>query len=333
MEKKISNYLYLKPDFYRIEDECLYIPIENDNSVRKIYGLYFKNNTFNAETAIELYYLGHYFKFKEEYYSMKKCYKQAVKRKFSFAMNILAIYYKDTEKKLDKMIKYYNMAIEQENCKAMINLGHYYKSINNDNEMKKYYSMTLNYGNSDGLVELGSCFKNMRKIYYSVAIEKYNNSEAMVRLGRDYYFCGKYEKMKKYLSMAIKSNNASAMFWYGVYCKEINNIIEMEKYYLMALELGNCVNSFENLLCYYNNLNRNILKTVELGILYHHLVTNESELVKQINKVISEKLYNENPIKFAGLLIKFVSDKDDELCEKILSLICLKNYFNMTFFI
>ena len=57
-------------------------------------------------------------------------------------MNNLGLYYKSIQD-YDQMKKYYLMAIEKNNEKAMYNLAIYYKSIKDYDQMNKYYLMAI----------------------------------------------------------------------------------------------------------------------------------------------------------------------------------------------
>ena len=87
----------------------------------------------------------------------------------------------------DTMKKYYLMAIEHGNSKAMANLGLYYDNVEDYDNMKKYYLMAIEYGNSDAMNDLGKYYKtteeyDMMKKYSLMAIE-HDNSDAMNNLG------------------------------------------------------------------------------------------------------------------------------------------------------
>ena len=67
----------------------------------------------------------------------------------------VGIYYNLFNKNIDKMLKYYLMAVEKGNDKAMFNLGGFYQKENNREEMFKYYYMAIEKGNMYPILNLG----------------------------------------------------------------------------------------------------------------------------------------------------------------------------------
>ena len=165
-------------------------------------------------------------------------------------MRYVGIYYKKVNKDYDQMKKYYLMAIEKGNSKAMNNLGSYYKNIEKDyDQMKKYYLMAIEKRNFTAMNNLGLFYKNIEK---------------------------DYDQMKKYYIMAIEKGDPSVMNNLGVYYKNIEkDYDQMQKYYLMAIEKGNST-AMNNFRLYYNNDEKE----------YYHLFINLNEARKRTgNKV------------------------------------------------
>ena len=139
-------------------------------------------------------------------YFMSMCHKSCEEPKMINLMGLIYKYRHD----FDNAIKYYQMAIEKGNDKAMRNLGylyHYEPEKKNLDEAIKYYQMAIEKGNSNAMNSLGSIYhtepekKNLDEAikYYQMAIEK-GNSDAMYSLGYLY----RNEPEKKNLDEAIK---------------------------------------------------------------------------------------------------------------------------------
>jgi hypothetical protein len=69
------------------------------------------------------------------------------------------------------MKKYYLMAIDKDNSRAMNNLGTYYLGIGNYEQMKKYYYMAVEKGCVTSMRMLGYYYETTEKNYYEM--EKY----------------------------------------------------------------------------------------------------------------------------------------------------------------
>ncbi len=143
--------------------------------------------------------------------------------------SLLGYHYQNTEINYELMKKYYLMAIELNDLKAMVHLGYYYQNIE------------INY--------------DLMKKYYLMAIEL-NSRVAAYNLGYHYRYKEiNYNLMKEYYLIAIKLDSASAMHSLSVYYQntEINYDL-MKKYYLMAINLE-FEKSYLNLYDFYNNKN------------------------------------------------------------------------------
>lgn len=132
------------------------------------------------------YNRGVYFQMVEKKYDdMKLCYEtEIMENKNVRAMFNLGFYYHHIEKDYVKMKKYYSMAIEQGFCNAMINMGFYFYLTKNDEDMFKYYLLK--------------------------AIHEYNDSVAMIELGRYYTKKGKFDRAYFYLSLAKEKGDPDA---------------------------------------------------------------------------------------------------------------------------
>jgi tetratricopeptide (TPR) repeat protein len=134
-------------------------------------------------------------------------------------------------KNYELMKKYYLMAIDKGNLKAMFNLGLYYHFIEKDYEMmKKYYLMATERGDSDAMC-------NLANYYYSIEKD--------------------YKLMKKYYLMAINKNHTNSMYNLALYYKEIEKDYGlMKKYYLMVIDKGDSDGMYR-LGLYYKNIENN----------------------------------------------------------------------------
>jgi TPR repeat protein len=102
-------------------------------------------------------------------------------------------------------------------------------------DITKQHKITFNDNVSDN--DILSIFNGQ----YVVTEDTLNNSKLLNLLGLYYQHIVKdYEKMEKYLLMAIDQKDSNAMCNYGHYYQHIvEDYVNMEKYYLMAIELGN----------------------------------------------------------------------------------------------
>lgn len=147
-----------------IFDSIKHVPFKHrpkipDESLQKLYNLFFKDEFEEPITDIELYYYGvYYLHTQQPEEKVLQYFLTLIKKGNTEAMNSLAFYY---WKKGDKenMIKYYVMAIEKGDIRAMKNLGKIYAmKLDTENEIK-YYSMAAERGDDEAI--------NRLKRYYS----------------------------------------------------------------------------------------------------------------------------------------------------------------------
>jgi len=274
----------------------IYLKIENENSLEKIYNL-FKSNIFEEpSTDVEYLYYGAYYKNNEKKFDlMKKYYLMSIKLNNSYAMYNLAQHYQYIEKNYELMKKYYLMAIELNHSGAMNNLADY------------YYKIERNY--------------DLMKKYYLMAIEL-NDSSAMNNLAGYYQYTGKnYELMKKYYLMAIELNNSSTMFnlgWYYQYTeKNDQSFVELYKYedkhYIINLfnyKFKDDINLDQKY--YYSFLqwkSEEISDTVKI----------KQYILRKTN--IFPKNYNEKYLNHFNIIVNLKNTKDTKLPKDILNLI------------
>ncbi len=78
-------------------------------------------------------------------------------------MNIMKISKKTMEKYY--LIEINNGKFDIYKLKSLINLGNYYKNINDYDKMKIYYLMAIDIGNHDIMYKLGDYYENIEKNY------------------------------------------------------------------------------------------------------------------------------------------------------------------------
>ena len=144
----------------------------------------------------------------KDYEIMKKYYLMAIDHGDTKAMYNLGLYYHDTELNYILMEKYYLMAIKHGDVRAMYNLGYYYDIKENYTMMKKYYIMAIEHGKIEAMHNLGYYYnfneKNyvLMEKYYLMAIKNYC-TKTMNNLALYYYLIKDYNISKKYFHMAI----------------------------------------------------------------------------------------------------------------------------------
>lgn len=126
-----------------------YLPIDNTNSLTKIYNLFLRNKEFKPLTSMEYHYMGVYYTIKNDTTLLKQYYLKGIEHKNVYSMHSLGKYYQYNENNYALMKKYYKMAIVEGYQRAFETLCHYYYWITG-NSLKlvkliiKYYPIFLN---------------------------------------------------------------------------------------------------------------------------------------------------------------------------------------------
>jgi len=272
----------------------IYLKIENENSLEKIYNLFKSNIYEEPSTDVEYLYYGAYYKNIEKNYDlMKKYYLMAIKLNHSYAMYNLAQHYQYTEKNYDLMKKYYLMAIELNHSAAMDNLAWYYQyTEENYDLMKKYYLMAIELNNSDAMYILAH--------YYQYTEEN-------------------YDLMKKYYLMGIELNDSNAMnnlTWYYRYTENNDqSFVDLYKY----------EDKFINL------FNDKFKDNINLDQKYYYSFLqwkseNRSNIVKIKQYILRKtnifpKNYDEKYLNHFTIIVSLKNTKDTKLPKDILNLI------------
>uniref|UniRef100_A0A6C0EAY0 Sel1 repeat family protein n=1 Tax=viral metagenome TaxID=1070528 RepID=A0A6C0EAY0_9ZZZZ len=193
----------------------------------------------------EAYYLGWYYHVIEQNYGeMKKYYNIAIEKGDTRALHNMATYYHVIEKNEAYADMYYKVAVSRGQVESMCGLGAFYKDRENYAEMEKYLKMAIDKGNIKALIYFGHYYETIKnyyemKKYYILAIEN-GNTRAMCLLATYYWNIEKNsELMFKYFRMAIEKGDTDAMLWLAIYFQNDKNYDEMLEYYVMAIKAGN----------------------------------------------------------------------------------------------
>jgi TPR repeat protein len=226
------------------------------------------------------------------------------------------------EKKFDEAYDCFTMALEQDNNdgRAMNNLGMYYEEfVGIDNIAVSYYKRAIDAESVPAMLNLGKYYVNKQSFkaekYFRMALE-HNNPEALHNLAVLYMNHNMYDNAIEFFKMSVECGNVESMYELGVYYS-VNDIVEAEKYFLMAVNL-NSINAMigiaslyqthdnNNEACKYyalaidngclmveNNLNNIFRKTADLQLMseyYNYLPSDVKQ--KFIAAVASSKIKN-----------------------------------------
>jgi len=244
---------------------------------------------------------------------------------------------KGVEQDYEEAIKYYKMAIEKGNGKAMNNLGRIYYNGDyaeqNYEEAIKYYKMAIEKGEEHAMNNLGIMYEHGHGVeqnyeeaikYYKMAIEK-GPGDAMHNLGMLYeYGHGveqNYEEAIKYYKMAIEKgnccaiNNLGRMYDNGHGVEQ--NFDEAIKYYKMAIEKGNG-DAMNNLGIIYE-FGKGIERNYEEAIKYYKMaIEKDHEKAKSNIGVLIPKLNEvDNQTKLKCYKSLMQNEKTQEYAKRI----------------
>lgn len=125
---------------------------------------------------------------------------------------LCATYY--TDKDTTKMMKYMHLAADEGNIKAIRFLGLHYQKKNMISEMKTYYLIGIEQNDAYSMNNLGCYYDNSNepnkeyflKKYYKMAILQ-NHINSVCNMSVYYYKVKKFDKMKKYVLLALNIDN------------------------------------------------------------------------------------------------------------------------------
>uniref|UniRef100_A0A6C0H5E6 RING-type domain-containing protein n=1 Tax=viral metagenome TaxID=1070528 RepID=A0A6C0H5E6_9ZZZZ len=284
----------------------------NENMVLSVFNSSeIKEEDYDLTDSYVLVIIGlYYLCVKKDNENAKKYYLIAIEKGNERAMNNLGYLYYDL-KDYENAKKYWLMGMEKGDVIAINNLGVFCR-IQNDNEnAKKYYLMASEKGNDYGMYNLGKFLYEIEmdnenaKKYLLMAIEKGNNC-AMNYIGSIYYDEKNYMNAEKYYLMAMEKGSIIAMTNLGILYEMKNDKNNAKMYYLMAIEKG-CVNAMNNIKRIMNELKLYYcLKKMENK---NELIENE---IKELKKVKKVNEYEDMLIYFGELN----NIKDCEICFK-----------------
>jgi len=228
-----------------------YDKISNPNSLTVVYDLLmgYDKKKDKIDDPIIYYYYGLHYEMIRKSNKMIQYYQKAIDQGVSLAMNRLGYYYYlQGDYKLMK--KNYLLAIKNNNSNAVINMGIYYDDIMKYDKMKKFYLMAFEMGNIRGVHNLG--------LYY----ERIKN----------------YEQMEIYYLMAIKRGSVNSIHRLAKYYQSQNRIEEMINYYMEAIEKHNDEFSMEELTNHFGGK----VSLVAKAISNWAIVKNEQEKYKRL---------------------------------------------------
>ena len=240
----------------------------------------------NGNTSAMIF-VGSVYRMERRYNVMEKYYNMAIDD--NDALYHIGTYYGYIRNNFVEMKKYFLMAIDKNNVRAMHALGYYYKNTEKQYYlMKKYYFMAIypllrqtkdfsvhtielssdnpvddnNYCIVQSLTDLASYYQHNEKKYdlmekyYLFAIIK-KSTYALDRMLKYYKDQNNYEKYIEYCLLAIKNNMIYAMHQLGDHYKlvEHNNDLA-KKYYLMGID-NNDVSSMIKLGKHYEYYEKN----------------------------------------------------------------------------
>lgn len=162
-EKRINGFKKMEEEklkhFFIEEKKYIYLPL-NEQEIKQVYNLYFKNIEDDVTSSNSTHYYGLYYHLKEDYTNMMKYYLLSIEKGNVYSMNNMGVHFKE-KKDYVNMFKYLDMVIENNNDICMLNLGTYYEEIGDYENMMKYYNKSIEKGNAWGLLRKGYYYKSV----------------------------------------------------------------------------------------------------------------------------------------------------------------------------
>jgi len=209
----------------------------------------------NEEDGYKFNILGYIYEEMNKYTTALRYYLMAIENGNEKAMNNLALLY-DNQEKFAEAEKFYLMAIEKGDEKAMYNLALLYNNQEKFAEAEKFYLMAIEKGNEKAMYNLALLYDNQEKFakaekFYLMAIEK-GDEKAMNNLALLYDNQEEFAEAEKFYLMAIENSHDNAMYNLALLYDNQEKFAEAEKFYLMAIENGHD-NAMYNLALLYDN--------------------------------------------------------------------------------
>jgi hypothetical protein len=265
-DPKIMSDLEMEIIKFLVINKYIYLPIDNESSIKKIHNLLINDQIFEPELAIEMQYLGFYYNLKNDYTEMEKYYLMGIRLyNNKYCILSLNLYYKRIGKpliseKTKPVVVLSDKEIEL--IKFLEKLGYGYLKIDCEKSINNIHDLLINekmFESETGIEihYLGIYYDSKKEYelmikYFLMAIDnKYYFSG--INLGQYYKSIGNYNLMKKYLLMAIDDGLVPAMILLSSYYETIEfNEQLRDKYLLMAIRRGNknamvkyCADEFE----------------------------------------------------------------------------------------
>jgi len=308
------------------EHGLVYIIIPN-KSLKIIHDLLINNIFGKPKKSMEFHYFGKYYELQKKYDLMRKYYIKAIKNKYINSMYTLANYYANSvdhdqmikylkmaselghsrstcelgchyrkQEKYDLMKKYLLIAIKQENIMAMINLANYYSQYEKSHQdAEKYFLMAIVKGSTLAIEYLALFHYNQKRYndaerYWLMALEKDDHDIVILfNLGLCCEKQREYDKMHKYLSIAIEKGDMNAMMYLGRYYEEKGDNEQAVKYFLMVAQKDN--DSIDDIINYCLNKNhRNILIELYDKLNLKDMLLDEANCYLKENTLIPDKI-------------------------------------------
>lgn len=253
MLKKIQKYLFKSTSMF-----VLYINIDNNDSLKKIYDFYFNNIRPTTGTLLELLFYGMYYYVNKDYVNAVLYYSKGVDMGCPNAMFNLGLYYKYQGKDSKKMFKYYEMAINLGQSYAMNSLGKYYVTKNKNDRLRDVYlKMAAECNNPCGLQNFAEyCCTGDKKL----EIQGMASREGNVRMSKamaKHYENKDDDMMLKYYVEGIDNGN-----WYP------DNHMYYSSYQNCQKMLNDYISKQNNVALYFKYTkyltNENLYKIIEL---------------------------------------------------------------------
>ena len=215
-----------------------YVPIENNESIIKIYNLFVNDIKFEPLTGIECNYMGVYYsEIVLNYDESEKYYLMAIDYGITIAMHNLAVFFKDL-KKIDLAKKYFLMAIEFGSIPSIHRLASLYENLEEHENAEKYYLMAIQHGYVKSMNFLADFYKNIKNDdinsvkYHRMAAENGNVNSIDWLIS---YYKNDDINCVKYHIMAAENEYMDSISWLIKYYKNFN-VDNVEKYYLMLIK-------------------------------------------------------------------------------------------------
>lgn len=196
---------------FRLKLHGIYnIKIHNPESIGKIYNL-FVNDVHDAtnepKTGEECNYYGLYYELiKEDFFSAKKYYLEAVEHTDLNSMSNLGRLYHYGYKDFDKAKHFYMMGIEHKHGPSMSNFGWYFEDVEHDFvQMEKYYRMAIEHGDSCGIRNLADYYETKKEWFKALELYMLQPTEFREQILEVFKHIDTFKFIKKHFEMITEN--------------------------------------------------------------------------------------------------------------------------------